>query len=82
MGRKDCLLGNHPVWETFRSVYQMAHKPYIVGGLVVLVSYLWHALRGVERTMPEELMALRRHDQLQRLKLVMQRRFRPIAPLS
>lgn len=81
MGRKDYLLGNHPVWEVFRSVYQMAHKPYLIGGFLVLVSYFWNALRGVEKTIPGELMTLRRRDQLQRLKLVVQRRFHPAAPL-
>jgi glycosyltransferase involved in cell wall biosynthesis len=75
MGRKDYLLGNHPVWEIFRSVYQMAHKPYLIGGLLVLWSYFWNSLRGVERTIPVELMAIRRSDQLKRLKLVLQRRF-------
>jgi biofilm PGA synthesis N-glycosyltransferase PgaC len=75
MGRKDYLLGNHPVWEIFRSVYQMAHKPYLIGGLLVLWSYFWNSLRGVERTIPGELMAIRRSDQLKRLKLVLQRRF-------
>lgn len=74
MGRKDYLLGNHPMWEIFRSVYQMAHKPYFIGGFLVVVSYFWNWLRGVERTIPEELMALRRSDQMKRLKLVMQRR--------
>jgi poly-beta-1,6-N-acetyl-D-glucosamine synthase len=75
MGRKDYLLGNHPLWEVFRSLYQMAHKPYLIGGLLVLSSYSWNSLRGVERTIPDELMAIRRSDQLKRLKLVMQRRF-------
>ncbi len=82
MGRKDYLLGNHPVWEIFRSVYQMAHKPYLIGGFLVLVSYFWNILRGVERTIPEELMILRRSDQLRRLKLVVQHRFRPVARLN
>ena len=71
MGRKDYLLGNHPVWEVFRGLYQMAHRPYVIGGLLVLWSYFWSALRGVERTIPNELMALRRSDQMKRLKLVM-----------
>jgi len=75
MGRKDYLLGNHPMWEIFRSVYQMAHKPYFIGGFLVLVSYFWNSLRGVKKTIPEELMALRRSDQMKRLKMVMQRRF-------
>jgi glycosyltransferase involved in cell wall biosynthesis len=76
MGRKDYLLGNHPVWEVFRSVYQMANKPYVVGGFLVLASYTWNLIRGVEKTIPPELMAIRRSDQLKRLKLVLQRRFR------
>jgi glycosyltransferase involved in cell wall biosynthesis len=75
MGRKDYLLGNHPMWEIFRSVYQMAHKPYFIGGFLVLVSYFWNSLRGVKKTIPEELMVLRRSDQMKRLKMVMQRRF-------
>jgi biofilm PGA synthesis N-glycosyltransferase PgaC len=82
MGRKDYLLGNHPVWEIFRSVYQMAHKPYFIGGLLVLASYFWNSLRGVDRTIPKELMVIRRNDQLKRLKLVLQRRFRPVVPIS
>lgn len=80
MGRKDYLLGNHPVWEIFRGLYQMAHRPYFIGGLLVLWSYFWNSFRGVERTIPKELMALRRRDQMKRLKLVMQRRFHLVAP--
>jgi biofilm PGA synthesis N-glycosyltransferase PgaC len=75
MGRKDYLLGNHPMWEIFRSIYQMAHKPYFIGGFLVLISYFWNSLRGVKKTIPEELMVLRRSDQMKRLKMVMQRRF-------
>jgi len=75
MGRKDYLIGNHPMWEFFRSIYQMQHKPYVIGGFLVLTSYLCHALRGTERTMPKELIGLRRGEQMKRLKLVMQRRF-------
>ena len=77
-GRKDYLLGNHPVWEIFRSLYQMTHKPYFVGGLMVLASYLWNSLRGVKRTIPEELMAIRRSDQMKRLKLAIRARLSPI----
>lgn len=73
-GRKDYLLGNHPVWEMFRSVYQMGHKPYIVGGFLVLCSYMWNLFSGTKRTIPEELMALRRRDQMARLKAIVQRR--------
>lgn len=77
IGRKDYLVGNHPLWEIFRGVYQMTHKPYFVGGFLVLVAYFWNAIRGVGRSMPKDLMALRRREQLQRLKSMLLRRFRP-----
>jgi biofilm PGA synthesis N-glycosyltransferase PgaC len=73
-GRKDYLLGNHPLWEFCRSVYQMRRKPYVVGGLLVFGSYTWNWIRRVERTMPTELMLLRRDDQVKRLKMIFQRR--------
>jgi len=69
------------MWEIFRSLYQMARKPYFIGGFLVLASYVWNAVRGVEKTIPPELMALRRNDQLKRLKLVIQRRFHPTVQL-
>ena len=74
MGRKDYLLGNHPVWEFFRSFYQMQYRPYVIGGLLVLVSYFWHLVRRVERTMPRELIELRQSDQMKRLKSLVERR--------
>ncbi len=67
-GKKDYLLGSHPVFEVFRSVYQMKSRPYIAGGFLMLVGYFWAAVRQLERTMPQELMHLRRRDQMQRLK--------------
>jgi hypothetical protein len=81
MGRKDYLLGNHPLWEFFRCIYRMQHQPYVIGGALALAAYLWYALRGVEKTMPKELIALRRSEQMKRLKLVVQRRFGSVASL-
>jgi biofilm PGA synthesis N-glycosyltransferase PgaC len=80
VGRKDYLIGNHPLWELFRSVYQMKYKPYVVGGLLILAAYLWNWARGMEPTMPAELMALRRVEQLNRLKMIFRRRVHLIVP--
>jgi len=74
-GRKDYLLGNHPLWELFRSTYQMSRKPYFIGGLIVFGAYIWNFIRRVDRTMPKELMALRRNDQIKRLKRLLKSRF-------
>jgi biofilm PGA synthesis N-glycosyltransferase PgaC len=79
-GRMDYLLGSHPTWEIFRSVYQMKNKPYIIGGVLILAAYFWNLLRGTERTIPQELMELRRDDQVQRLKNLFRRTFR--SPLA
>jgi glycosyltransferase involved in cell wall biosynthesis len=67
-GQKAYRLGSHPVWETLRSLYQMTKRPYVIGGILMLVGYFWSSLRGVEQTIPEELIQFRRKDQMSRLK--------------
>ncbi len=71
LGKKDYLLGSHLGFEIFRSAFQMKNRPYILGGVLMLVGYVWAMLSGVERTMPNELIELRRNDQIQRLKDVL-----------
>lgn len=66
-GRMDYLLGSHPVWEILRSVYQMKNRPYVVGGILIFYGYVWTMFRRCNRTMPNELMKLRRHEQMRQL---------------
>jgi hypothetical protein len=66
-GEKDYYLGNHPVWEICRIVYQMGTKPFIVKGLILLAGYASACLRRVERPIPTELIRFHREEQLQRL---------------
>jgi hypothetical protein len=72
-GRMDYLLGSHPIWEIVRGVYQMGNRPYVIGGILILVSYFWNFLSGVEQTIPLDLMAFRRKDQMARLKYTFRR---------
>jgi hypothetical protein len=67
-GKKDYFLGGHPLWQLFRSTFQMAKKPYVVGGLAVLAGYLWCWIRGDERPVSAELMRFHRGEQMARLK--------------
>jgi len=67
-GRMDYLLGSHPIWEIVRGVYQMGNRPYIIGGMLILAAYFWNSLSGAEQTIPRELMAFRRKDQMARLR--------------
>jgi len=80
-GRKDYLLGNHLVWEFLRSLYQMKYRPYVIGGFLVFISYVWHLMRRIERTIPTDLMALRQKEQLERLRALVKRRLHLGSPV-
>ncbi len=67
-GRQDYYLGSHPLWEGFRSIYQLTNKPYVLGGVCLLAGYCWAYLRGEERRVSEELAQFRRKEQMQRLR--------------
>jgi poly-beta-1,6-N-acetyl-D-glucosamine synthase len=76
-GRKDYLLGSHPAFEIFRCAYQMAHRPYVIGGVLMLLGYFWVLLRGVERPIPQRLVNLRRSGQIKRLQGILRRALWP-----
>ena len=67
-GRKDYIIGNHPVWELCRATYQMTKKPLALGGLMLACGYLWSMIRRVERPVSSELVAFYRREQLRRLR--------------
>ena len=74
IGQKDYRLGFHPVWEVFRSVYQMRRRPYIVGGVALLTGYVWAMLRRSQRSVGRELLEFQRKDQMLRLGAFLKRR--------
>jgi len=67
-GVKDYSVGNHPVWELFRMVYQMMERPFVVGGLALGAGFAWSMLRREKRPVSRDLVAFTRREQLQRLK--------------
>jgi poly-beta-1,6-N-acetyl-D-glucosamine synthase len=67
-GRKDYILGCHPLWQFVRCAYLMKSRPYLVRGALMLMGYFFSMLRGVERTIPSDLMELRQKDQMLRLR--------------
>lgn len=66
-GIKDYALGNHPVWELSRSLYQMTLQPFFIGGLTLAAGYVWAFASHRERSVSPELLAFTRHEQMQRL---------------
>lgn len=67
-GYHDYLMGNHPVWQFFRSIYQMSKKPYVVGGATLLIGFLWALLTHAERLVSKELVNFRGKEQMARLR--------------
>ena len=67
-GKKDYFLGGHPLWEIFRSGFQMTKRPYVLGGLFLLSGYVWCWITRHERAVSPELMRFHRDEQLARLK--------------
>jgi len=67
LGQKDYRLGNHPLWEAFRALYQMKSRPYIIGGMAILGGYLASFLLRDHRPVPREVIGFCRREQIRRL---------------
>lgn len=79
-GAKDFRLGNHPLWQLFRSIYQLRNRPYGLGGLVLLAGYLGSSLHGARRTIPPEVVRFCRGEQMARLKAALIKGRRHLSP--
>lgn len=66
LGRQDYYLGNHPLWELMRAVYQMRYS--VTGGLILMSGYVYAALQRERRPIPLSLIAFIRKEQMDRLK--------------
>jgi poly-beta-1,6-N-acetyl-D-glucosamine synthase len=66
-GAKDYALGNHPIWEVSRMLYQMTKKPFIIGGVLLEAGYLWALIRRVNRPVSREFVDFTRSEQMLRL---------------
>jgi hypothetical protein len=67
-GVKDYALGSHPLWQLFRTPYQMTRKPYVIGGLATLAGYFSSAFKREARPVSPELVAFRRREEMKRLR--------------
>jgi biofilm PGA synthesis N-glycosyltransferase PgaC len=70
VGALDYALGGHPVWELFRTAYQMTRSPIVIGGIALMAGYLWSMVRCIKRPVSPELVEFRRREQMQRLRVL------------
>ncbi|MFO1478368.1 MAG: glycosyltransferase family 2 protein [Verrucomicrobiota bacterium] len=78
VGKLDYALGGHPLWELFRSVYQLTRKPLVIGGVMVFCGYFSSMLKREKRPISDELVAFRRREQMARLKRFLLRQPLPV----
>jgi glycosyltransferase involved in cell wall biosynthesis len=69
-GVRDHALGNHPLFEALKCLYRCADKPWIIGGAARYAGYLWCVLTFKPRSLPRELVAHIRGEQLARMMSV------------
>ncbi len=67
-GQKSYRLGYHPLWQLFRTFYQMTRKPYVIGGLADTLGYFWAMARRIQRPITPDLVEFQRRDQMRRLR--------------
>ncbi len=68
MGAKDYSVGNHPLWQLSRAVYQMRNRPFLLGGLALGAGYFWSAVRRSEVRVTPGMVRFIRREQLNRLR--------------
>lgn len=76
LGRRAYHVGFHPVWQVFRSIYQMSRRPYVMGGCALFLGYFWAMLCRDQRPVSQELVDFQRRDQLKRLRVFFKRLFK------
>lgn len=83
-GQKDYALGNHPVWQISRSLYQMTKNPFFIKGSLMLAGYLWSAIKRTKRPISDELLAFHRVEQMRRLRRTFQKKMpaQGVQPIS
>jgi len=67
-GAMDHAMGNHPLWQMFRVIYQTSKKPYVLRGLAVGLGFMNAAIRRARRPVTREFIAFHRGEQMLRLK--------------
>lgn len=68
LGQRAYRLGFHPVWQLFRSVYQMTRPPYVSAGVALGLGYFAAMFSGSERVVAPDVVEFQGRDQMRRLR--------------
>ena len=68
LGERGYRLGFHPLWQVFRSAYQLTRPPYVTGGVALAAGYFSAMIRRAKQPVSRELIEFQRKDQMRRLR--------------
>lgn len=66
-GKGDYIMGVDPVWEFFRTFYQMTRRPFVLGGCYRFAGFVWAMATRAEKLVSDELSEFRKKEQRKRL---------------
>jgi hypothetical protein len=67
-GAMDYSLGSHPLFEFFKCLRRIQHKPYLVFAIIRMYGFLRPSLVGQQRQVTKDVMIFLRNEQLSRLR--------------
>ena len=67
-GMTNYLLGYHPLFQLASSFYRIIEQPYFIGSICTLVGFGWSCLRRDKRTLPDDVVAFLRAEQMARIR--------------
>ena len=67
-GQEDYWVGNHPLWEIARGLFQMTNKPLVFGGLSLMLGYICAWFSHKPNPVSQELRSFHRREQMERMR--------------
>jgi glycosyltransferase involved in cell wall biosynthesis len=68
LGRGIWFMGYHPLYAVVSGLFRMRERPYLIGGLLIITSYFYAAIRGEPRFEDKEFIKQLQQWQRQRLQ--------------
>jgi hypothetical protein len=82
VGRKDYVLGSHPIWQVSRCLYQATRRPLFIGGIMQFLGYFWALATGVKKQVETDIVRFRRDEELKRLRSFLDKIFFGFWPIG
>lgn len=74
-GRRDYAIGNHPLFMFLKSIDRFRAKPYVIGGMLMMLGYGYSWLIGEERPASKRVVKYLQNEQVNRMYSAIKKRF-------